>query len=273
MAYAMSDGVKIYWEEQGEGDPLLLIMGLGCASGVWHRTTPELSRSYRTVIFDNRGIGLSDSPPGPYSISTMANDAAAILDAATIESAHIFGYSMGGMIAQELALQHPRRVRSLILGGTNCGGREAIRAAPEVLNVLMAKATNPVDAFWEMVPYIYDSSTPREKIQQDLEVRSRAFPTRESYQAQLQAIIAWKSSGRLSAIKSPTLVIHGETDQLIPVENADILAKEIPDARLVKLAKASHVFLTDQPQATILAILSFLQEVSQRRISAVSIAD
>jgi pimeloyl-ACP methyl ester carboxylesterase len=261
MSYAISDGVKIYWEEQGEGDPLLLIMGLGCASGVWHRTVPELSRSYRTIMFDNRGIGLSDSPPAPYSISAMANDAAAVLDAAAIESAHIFGYSMGGMIAQELALQHPGRVRSLILGGTNCGGREAIRAAPEVLDVLMAKATNPANAFRAMAPYIYDASTPREKIQEDLEVRSRAFPTRESYQAQLQAIIAWKSYSRLSSIKIPTLVIHGETDQLIPAENADILAKEIPGAKLVKLAEASHVFLTDRPQETTGAILSFLRWV------------
>ncbi len=262
LPYAISDGVRIYWQEQGEGDPLLLIIGLGWASDMWHRTTPELSRRYRTILFDNRGIGRSDFPPGPYSISAMADDAAAVLEAASLESAHVFGHSMGGMIAQELALRHPRRVRSLILGSTNCGGRHIVRAAPEVFSVLLERVTNPVDAFWALAPYIYDSSTPRENIQEDLEVKIRAFPTRESYLAQLQAIMSWESFGRLNSIRVPTLVIHGETDQLIPAKNADILAREIPGAKLVRLARASHVFMTDRPQEATEAILSFLQEVS-----------
>ncbi len=265
MPYAISDGVRIYWHEQGEGDPLLLIMGLGWASDMWHRTTPELSPRYRTILFDNRGIGRSDFPPGPYSISSMADDAAAVLEAAGVEPAHVFGHSMGGMIAQELALRHPRRVRSLILGGTNCGGRHTVRAAPEVLDVLMARVTNPVDAFWALAPYIYDSSTPRQIIQEDLEVRIRAFPSRESYLAQLGAIMSWESFSRLNSIRVPTLVIHGETDQLIPAKNADILAREIPGAKLLKLSEASHVFTTDRPQESTRAILSFLQGASERR--------
>ena len=262
MPYALSDGARIYWHEQGAGDPLLLIMGLGWASDMWHRAIPVLSRSYRTILFDNRGIGHSDFPPGPYSISGMADDAAAVLDAASVESAHVFGHSMGGMIAQELALRHPRRVRSLILGGTYCGGQHIIPAAPEVLSVLTAKVTNPVDGFWALAPYIYDSSTPRAKIEEDLEVKIRAFPSRESYLAQLQAIMAWESFDRLNSIRVPTLVIHGETDQLIPAKNADILAREIPGAKLVKLAGASHVFTTDRPQEATRAILSFLKDAS-----------
>ena len=261
MPYALSDGVRIYWHEQGEGDPLLLIMGLGWASDMWHRATPEFSPKYRTILFDNRGIGRSDFPPGPYSISVMADDAAAVLDAAGVESAHVFGHSMGGMIAQELALRHPRRVRSLILGGTNCGGENVVRAQPEALGVLTATVTNPVDAFWALAPYIYDPSTPREKIKEDLEVKIRSFPSRESYLAQLQAIMSWESLARLNSIRVPTLVIHGETDQLIPIGNADILASEIPGAKLVKLAGASHVFMTDRPQEAARTILSFLQEV------------
>lgn len=267
MPYAISEGARIYWHELGEGDPLLLIMGLGWASDMWHRTTPELSQRYRTILFDNRGIGRSDFSPGPYSISIMADDAAAVLEAAGVESAHVFGHSMGGMIAQELALRHPRLIRSLILGGTNCGGLNSVRAAPEVLNVLTMSVTDPVDAFWTMAPYIYDSSTPREKIEEDLEVRIRAFPSRESYLAQLQAIMAWESFGRLSSIRVPTLVIHGETDQLIPAKNADILASEIPGAKMVKLSKASHVFTTDSKEEAIHAILSFLQDVSEGRKS------
>jgi pimeloyl-ACP methyl ester carboxylesterase len=261
MPYASGVGAKIYWEERGEGDPLLLIMGLGCAADLWHRTIPELSKAYRTILFDNRGIGRSDSPPGPYSISEMAGDAAAVLDAAGAEAAHVFGYSMGGMIAQELALGHPGRVRSLILGGTSCGGPEAVLAAPEVLDALLARAADPVEAFWTMAPYVYDPSTPREKIQEDLEVRSHAFPTREGYLAQLQAIMAWQSYGRLGSIKVPALIIHGETDRLIPAENAHLLAKEISGAKLVRLAEAGHVFLTDRPGEAASAILSFLREV------------
>lgn len=265
MPYAINGGTRIYWREQGEGDPLLLIMGLGWASDMWHRAIPELSPRYRTILFDNRGIGRSDFPPGPYSISAMADDAAAVLEEASVESAHVFGHSMGGMIAQELALRHPRRVRSLILGSTYCGGRHSVSAAPEILSVLTAKVTNPVDAFWALAPYIYDASTPRAQIEEDLEVKIRAFPSRESYLAQLQAIMSWESFARLNSIRVPTLVIHGETDQLIPAKNADLLAREIPGAKLVKLVAASHVFMTDRPQEAARAILSFLLNASECR--------
>jgi pimeloyl-ACP methyl ester carboxylesterase len=261
MPYAMSAGTRIYWHEEGEGDPVLLIMGLGWGSDMWYRTTRELSPDYRTIMFDNRGIGQSDFPPGPYSISMMADDAAAVLEAAGAETAHVFGHSMGGMIAQELVLRHPEKVRSLILGGTHCGGQRIVPPAQEVINVLLAPVVDPVDSFWAIAPYIYDSTTPREKIEEDLEIRSRAYPTRESYLAQLQAIMTWEACSRLSSIRIPTLVIHGETDRLIPTGNADIIAGEIPGAKLVKIAEASHVFQTDRPQESFAAIKAFLQDV------------
>src|SRR5215467_11368226 len=109
MALVQNQGSKIYWDEQGKGEPILLIMGLGYPSAMWYRTRPVLAAQYRTLAFDNRGVGRSDVPPGPYPIALMASDAAAVLDAAEIESAHIFGVSMGGMIAQEFALQYPNR--------------------------------------------------------------------------------------------------------------------------------------------------------------------
>ncbi|MGA2021450.1 MAG: alpha/beta hydrolase, partial [Candidatus Sulfotelmatobacter sp.] len=116
MSFVQNQGTKLYWDEQGRGEPVLLIMGLGYPSCLWHRTRPVLAQDFRTVALDNRGVGLSDVPPGPYSISTMASDAAAVLDAAGVSRAHIFGISMGGMVAQEFALQYPARTRSLILG-------------------------------------------------------------------------------------------------------------------------------------------------------------
>src|SRR5271157_4660058 len=107
MPFVENQGTKIYWDEQGNGAPVLLIMGLGYTSAMWLRTRPAMAQRYRTIAFDNRGVGLSDVPPGPYSIAAMASDAVAVLDAAGVPSAHILGVSMGGMIAQEFALQYP----------------------------------------------------------------------------------------------------------------------------------------------------------------------
>src|SRR5712691_9994017 len=175
MTYAESAGAKIYWEEHGSGDPLLLIMGLGASLEAWDRIAPTLATRYRTILFDNRGVGRSDVPSGPYSLEMMADDAAAVLDAAGVEAAHVFGASMGGMIAQELALRHRARVRRLILGCTSCGGREGVRAEPEVIAALGARMTLPgmprEQAMWAMAPYIYDPSTPRERIEEDFKAR------------------------------------------------------------------------------------------------------
>jgi len=122
MAFVDNQGARIYWDEQGQGEPVLLIMGLGYPSAMWYRIRPALSARYRTIALDNRGAGRSDVPPGPYSIPQMASDAAAVLDAAGIESAHVFGVSMGGMIGQEFVLQYP--TASLVAdSGLRRGGR------------------------------------------------------------------------------------------------------------------------------------------------------
>ena len=118
MPFVENQGAKLYWDEQGSGEPLLLIMGLSYPSYMWHRSRTVFANSYRTIALDNRGVGQSDVTPGIYSIALMASDAAAVLHAAGVESAHVFGVSMGGMIALEFALQYPSRVRSLILGCT-----------------------------------------------------------------------------------------------------------------------------------------------------------
>jgi pimeloyl-ACP methyl ester carboxylesterase len=104
MAFVENQGARIHWDEQGHGTPVLLIMGLGYPACMWYRSRPVLSAHYQTIALDNRGVGQSDVPPGLYPIALMASDAAAVLDAAGIESAHVFGVSMGGMIAQEFAL-------------------------------------------------------------------------------------------------------------------------------------------------------------------------
>ena len=269
MPFIDNQGAKIYWDEQGEGAPVLLIMGLGYPSIMWYRTRPHLSARYRTIALDNRGVGRSEMPPGPYPIALMASDAAVVLDASGFESAHVYGVSMGGMIAQEFALQYPSRVRSLILGCTASGGPNAVRAEPEVTQLLMSRATlSPEEAAEASVPFIYDSATARERIDEDLAVRRDWFPRPEAYLAQLQGILQWEAYSRLSQISSPTLVIHGETDRLVPAGNGKLIAERIPGARLVLLPHASHLFMTDQPEAAHRAILEFLASLEKAKVQS-----
>ncbi len=258
MPLVENQGAKIYWDEQGQGAPVLLIMGLGYTSAMWHRTRPALAQRYRTIAFDNRGVGLSDVPPGPYSVAAMASDAAAVLDAAGIPSAHVFGVSMGGAIAQEFALQYPARTRSLILGCTAPGGSLVVRSERKVADLLMARGMTLEQAREAILPYIYDAATPREKIEEDINLRRRWLPSAEGYMAQLQAILAWESYSRIAQITAPTLVIHGKSDALVPPGNGELIAKRIPGAKLVLLEHASHLFLTDQTEEANKEILEFL---------------
>jgi 3-oxoadipate enol-lactonase len=259
VPFADSHGVRIWWEECGSGDPLLLIMGLGATHDWWHRTVPVVSRRFRTILFDNRGAGRSDLPPGPYTMAQMAADAAAVLDAARAPGAHIFGMSMGGMIAQEFALQYPERVRRLVLGCTACGGPLAVRADPEATSLLMNHSQLTVDeAIAQCVPIVYDASTPRERIEEDIAIRRRTYPDPAAYAAQLQAIRSWQSYDRLPRIAAPTLVIHGESDRLVPPANGRLVAGRIPGAHLVILPRASHTFFTDQPDLAHQALMGFL---------------
>jgi len=258
MALVENQGTKIYWDEQGQGAPVLLIMGLGYTSAMWYRTRPALAQHFRTIAFDNRGVGLSDVPPGPYSIVGMAADAAAVLDAAGVARAHVFGVSMGGMIAQEFALQYPARTSSLILGCTGAGGPSAVRAYSGVIDILAARGMTLEQAREAVLPYIYDAATPREKIDEDTRVRQRWLPSLEGYMAQLLAILAWECYSRIAQITAPTLVIHGKSDALVPPGNGELIAARIPGAKLVLLEHASHLFLTDQTEKAHQEILEFL---------------
>jgi 3-oxoadipate enol-lactonase len=272
MPFALNNGVRIYWEETGSGPPLLLIMGLGYAHQMWHRTTPLVSRHFRTILLDNRGVGQSDVPPGPYPIPTMAADAAAVLDAAGVEIANVYGVSMGGMIAQEFAIQYPQRVRKLILGCTACGGPKAVRAEPEVNQVLMMRGNMTMEEGTEAaVPYIYDAATPRARIDEDLAIRRATYPKAEAYTAQLQGILAWESYSRLGGIKAPTLVVHGETDRLVPAGNGRLIAGLISGSELVVIPHASHIYMTDQPEASHKAIVDFL--VTRKEVGVAQVSD
>ena len=253
MPFAQHQGAKLYWDEQGEGDPLLLIMGLGSTSRLWERIRPALAEHFRTVTLDNRGIGRSTLGNAKYSMALMAADAAAVLDAAEIESAHVFGTSMGGMIAQELALSFPHRVRSLLLGCTMAGGATAIRAPrPET------EGLTPEQAERALISLTYHPSTAQKLIEQDRELCG--IPDAAVYKSQVLSMQNWECFIRLPEIAVPTLILHGDADQRIPFDNAPLIASQIPDAKVVTITDAGHVFLTDQPAATTEAVLDFLLE-------------
>ena len=244
MAFTENKGTKIFWTEQGAGEPLLLIMGLGGSHKEWRRIAPKLAEKYRVISFDNRGVGDTVFTDEPFSIPLMASDAKAVLDAADVESAHILGMSMGGMIAQEFALNYPEMTRSLILTVTNCGGRESVLPQPEVLFTLSGRGIKtPEDAFWAMAQFIYDKETPREMLEEDLASREGKFTAPENFMRQLQAIMSWQGTHpRLKHINAPTLVIGGKNDQLIPCANSKIIADQIPNSKLVELENSSHIF-------------------------------
>lgn len=265
MPYTESDGVRIYFEDDGAGEPLLLIQGLGYSLDMWHRFAPPLRERFRVVVFDNRGVGRSDVPSPPYSIPDMARDAVAVLDAAGIDRAHVVGTSMGGVIAQELALLHPDRVMSLALYCTACGGPNSVPADQEVLDILLARTGMTMEEGTRaMLPYIYDPTTSQALIDEDLAIRERTYPSPDGYIGQLMAVSGYDLSDRLASLDVPTLVVHGVSDRLIPPANGQDVASRIRNARLVMLDDASHILFTDRTDACIEVLTQFLDDIGVR---------
>ena len=261
MPIVESGDASLWWDETGAGDPpLLLIQGLGYTADMWHRILPGLAADRRVVMFDNRGVGRSSVPDEQWTVEQMADDAIAVLDAAGGGAAHVFGVSMGGLIAQEVALRHPDRVAKLVLGCTHPGGREAARMDPDAAAMLMDREPKSArEAIEASLPFIYSPATSPEAIDADVDVRLR-FPLRgKAYWGQLDAMRRHPGTyDRLGDITAPTLVLHGDADRLVQPTNATLLADAIPGAKLVWLPGASHVFWTDQPDRTVDEVNTFL---------------
>ena len=243
--------IRIHYESTGSGAAVLLVMGLGLPAAAWWRTVPVLARSLRVIAFDNRGSGRSDRPPGPYSIAEMVADAIAVLDATGVERAHVYGISLGGMIAQEVALRHPDRVRAIVLGATSPGGAAATPPDAETIAFLGRRPAMPVEeGRWASVPYVYSERTRRVgggRIGEDLaRRRSYAFDA-VGYAAQLAAAATHDACSRLAGIATPTLVVHGSEDRMVPPENGRALAAMIPGAELRLFDDAAHLYTTDEP--------------------------
>jgi 3-oxoadipate enol-lactonase len=277
MSIAKVDSIQLYYEEHGSGDPLLLIMGLAADSMAWLFQVPELSKHYRTIVFDNRGVGRSSKPAGPYTIGQMADDTAGLLDTLGIVRTHVVGVSMGGMIAQELALRHPQRVRGLVLACTypepdadierqrqfsveQLGGK--VSAGGDVQIDL--KALDPMAFFQQLLPLAFNQEFIEKELPKIMPLFAGALQygfSMEAILGQVAAVMSHKATDRLHQVKSPTLVITGDADRLVPPANSEVLAKHIPGARLVKVPGGSHGFNFETPEVFNREVLNFLAGV------------
>jgi 3-oxoadipate enol-lactonase len=228
---------------------VLLIMGLGMNATGWWRTIPALSE-FRVISFDNRGVGRSERVPGPYTVAEMADDAVSVLDSAGVAAAHVYGISLGGMIAQEVALRHPDRVHALVLGATTAGGQNLVPADEDVNAFVRLRAQMTAEhAVWASVPINYAPRTRAEggdRIAEDIAQRLRYPVEAEYYSAQLAA--AHGHDARVEDIRAPTLVVHGQEDVLIPPANGERLAALIPGAELSMWPGTAHLYFTDEPE-------------------------
>jgi pimeloyl-ACP methyl ester carboxylesterase len=251
IATGLDGRTRLYWESTGTGDPVLLIHGLGLSGGAWWRTVDALVPTMRVITFDHRGIGRSESLNYAYTTEAMADDAVSILDALGMDRVHIYGFSLGGMVAQQFALRHPRRVQSLVLGATHSGGRRVTFPDPEVLAFFRRRAAMaPAEAAWASVPYNYGPRSRAEQVDRiadDIVRRLRNRFNEQAYRAQLLAASLHNCHGRLDRIRCPTLVVHGARDRIIPVANAHTTAGRIPGAKLQVLDDAGHLYPTEAP--------------------------
>ena len=257
------DGARIAWEAEGpDGAPaVLLIMGLAYPAAMWFRLVPALAERFRVIRVDNRGAGHTGDVPGaPYTVETMAADCLAVLDAAGVQAAHVVGISMGGLMAQELALTAPERVLSLCLTATHPGIAHAV-VNPDAMAMLMKRGEmTPAEAAEASVPYNYAPATPRERIEEDWAVRFPLAETNDGYMAQAVGTSQWDGFDRVGGITAPTMVLHGELDALVPPDNGRILAERIPGAELVLVPDANHVLMTDQPEQVTKVLLDWLDQ-------------
>jgi len=257
--------IDIYYEVHGEGPAtLVMIRGLGSNLTAWYEQTPEFTRHFRTVVFDNRGAGRTDKPNAPYSIAQMAADTAGLMDALGIRRAALLGISMGGMIAQEFALHYPERLNCLILGCTNFGGSGIVSADPAIVSAVVAGANaTPEQQKMQLKAVFADDTIERRRdvVAKHEELRALYPIPPESFMRQVQAIQEFDASARLASIKTPTMVIAGRDDRLVPVENSRLVAARIPSAKLVELP-GGHLFFVEHPAEFNRAVIDFVRSHS-----------
>ncbi len=268
MPTISANDINIYYEIAGSGEPLVLISGLGYNMWQWHKMVPGLAEQVQVITLDNRGVGQTDKPDGPYSAAMLAADTAALLTVLDIPKAHIMGHSMGGFIAQEMALSYPHLVDKLILASTNFGGPRHMPITPEAMAVLGDVISDPVTRFKNGLAV---STAPgwAEKnemlIEEWLSWRMANLVDPAAYQAQMAIGLSLLSEAacfetRLPAVQAETLILFGAHDKVVPPGNADLLAAQIPNSSVHLLPDAGHFFPIETPDAANAVIIEFLQK-------------
>lgn len=259
MTLVTDTPVPIAWEESGEGPPLLLVMGLGYGRWGWEPLVPLLAADFRVITFDNRGIGGSGHPEGPYTAALMAEDCRSVLDAAGVERAHVAGSSLGGMIAQELAIESPERVDRLVLMSTTPGGQDS-HPMPSVTTELLAEVGElaPEVALRKLVENALSPEAPEEAVERIMHHRLDKPQSPEGWQAQAAAGMGYDGSGRAREIVAPTLIVHGESDNVVDTGNAGVLHDLVPNSN-VELVAGGHLFFWEDPKSAAELITSFLR--------------
>ncbi|HKG61884.1 MAG TPA: alpha/beta hydrolase [Pyrinomonadaceae bacterium] len=244
------NGLKLYYEIEGDGAPVVLIPGFAAGRWIWFKQTAELSRNFRVIIFDPRGVSASDKPEGPQTIGLLADDIAHLLKTIGIGSAHIVGASFGGFVAQEFALKYPAMTRKLVLCCTSFGGPNHVNPTPETLRALAStKGLNSEDRMRENLLLAFTPEfvqTQIDEIDHIVHLRATNEVPEHIYLSQLQAAMSFNAESRLAEIKSSTLVLSGDADVIVPVQNSRNLAGKIPGARIHIVEGGSHTFFIEQ---------------------------
>ncbi len=264
-----SNGIELYYEIEGEGDPLLLVAGVGYGLWFWHKLAEELKNDFQIILFDNRGAGHSSQPEGPYTVPLMAADTAGLLDALGLESVSLLGHSLGGFIAQELVISRPELVRKLILASTNHGGMNVIPITPEAMEVLTNREGDPVELVKRGIEIGcapgFGEAHP-EVVKELMDYRFTNPVPPPQYVAQVTAGAGTAAytddqvKDRLNSIQVPTLILFGEYDRVVPPGNAELMAEKISNAEVVILPDTGHIFPIENPSAAAKAIKDFLSK-------------
>lgn len=262
------NGITLAYETHGSGEPLVLISGIGYDRWEWHKMVPGLAEHFTVIVFDNRGVGQTDKPAGAYTAQMLADDTAGLIQALGYPCAHVLGHSMGGYIAQALALRHPEVIDKLILASTNFGGPHHIPVTPEAMKVLTDTSSDAVTRFKNGLVVStapgYAEKNP-DVIDAWLAWRVQNPIDPAAYQAQLAIGLALFAEsacfeGKLKQIAVPTLILFGAHDQVVPPGNAELLTREIPRSTIEILPNAGHFFPIEAPAAANAAIIKFLNE-------------
>jgi 3-oxoadipate enol-lactonase len=249
----------LHFVDRGSGDPpLLLIAGIPAVADDWDALAEPLSASRRVVAYDNRGSGRSPVTPGPYSTRQLAADAVGLLDRLEIERAHVFGMSMGGMIAQEVALGWPARVDRLVLGCTHAGVEHAAPQPRETARAFAMRTGDWGERMRALAPHAFARDVDPAFLDAFIAKKSRDVQDDEGYRAQIAAVLAHDTHDRLPQIVAPTLVVTGDDDRVIPGASSEVLAERIPNARLEVIGGAGHLFFLERPEATLRVLEDFL---------------